>query len=198
MKAVVKHLLLSTFAIIPTIIFLQTAEARDAEQIVDDAGFWFQAAGEGSLKVIDPSLEKARVWLEGQSRFDQGMDHWYQGMIRAAVGYSLSDRATIWAGYTYLPTQNVRYGTRVNGADLSEQDIWPAFRYILPTDFGTFTFRTMWESNFVQGSQIRERPRQLIKFMYPLDSEPRLCLIAWDEAFYRVNSTDWGGKSGFD
>lgn len=163
-----------------------------ADELTEDSGAWMQAVAEGSMEFIDPSWKKGRVWLEGQTRFDHNWDHWYQGMVRTAVGYSLSDRATIWAGYTWLPTQN--YGKDY----IAEQDIWPAFRYVVPTDIGTFTFRTMWETNFLRGDQLRERPRQMIKFMHPFDFEPRLSLIAWDEAFYRVNTTQWGGKSGFD
>lgn len=167
-------------------------QAAQAGELAEDTGAWMQAVGEGSLKIVDPSLEKGRLWLEGQSRFDGNWNHWYQGMVRTAVGYSLSDRATIWAGYTWLPTQNQ------GNPYIAQQDVWPAFRYILPTDIGTFTFRTMWESNFLRGNQVRERPRQMIKFMHPFDFEPRLSFIAWDEAFYRVNTTNWGGKSGFD
>jgi hypothetical protein len=182
---------------------LYQSNAQAVTSLVEDTGAWFQAVGEGSLKAVDPSLEKARVWVEGQSRFDQGMDHWYQGMVRAAAGYSITDRLTVWAGYTYLPTDNLVYskelhGQLVNGQAIGQQDLWPAIRYVLPTDVGTFTFRTMWESNFGLGSQIRERPRQMIKFMHPLEFEPRLSLIAWDEAFYRINTTNWGGASGFD
>jgi hypothetical protein len=197
-KQSIRHKLLLASFLIQPFLFFRSAQAVDQTQLVEDAGAWFQAVGEGSLKGVDPSLDKVRVWVEGQSRFDQGMDHWYQGMIRAAAGYSLTDRLTVWAGYTYLPTQNVKYGTSVNGAPIGQQDVWPALRYILPTEFGTFTFRTMWESNFGLGSQVRERPRQMIKFMHPLAFEPRLSLIAWDEAFYRINTTNWGGKSGFD
>jgi len=163
-----------------------------AGELAEDTGAWLQIVGEGSLAGLDPKWEKGRVWLEGQSRFDGNWEHWYQGMVRTAVGYSLSDRATIWAGYTWLPTQNI------GKSYISQQDVWPAFRYILPTDIGTFTFRTMWETNFLRGDQIRERPRQMIKFMHPFEFEPRLSFIAWDEAFYRVNTTTWGGKSGFD
>jgi len=163
-----------------------------ADELTEDSGAWMQAVAEGSMDFIDPSLKNGRIWLEGQTRFDGNWDHWYQGMVRTAVGYSLSDRATIWAGYTWLPTQN-------QGKDyIAQQDIWPAFRYVLPTEIGTFTFRTMWETNFLRGSQLRERPRQMIKFMHPFEFEPRLSFIAWDEAFYRVNTTTWGGKSGFD
>ncbi len=163
-----------------------------ADDLLQDAGSWLQVVGEGSLKVIDPKLEKGRIWLEGQSRFDDDWNHWYQGMVRAAVGYSLSDRATIWTGYTWLPTQNL------GKAYVSQQDVWPAFRYVLPTDYGTWMFRTMVETNFLKGDDVRIRPRQMIRLTHPLNFEPRLSLIAWDEFFIRANSTQFGGKSGFD
>jgi hypothetical protein len=151
-----------------------------------------QVVGEGSLKALHPSLEKGRIWLEGQSRFDDNWNHWYQGAVRAAVGYSLSDRATIWAGYTWVPTQNI------GKSYVSEQDVWPAFRYVMSTSIGTLSFRTLLESNFLQGDDVRFRPRQMIRLMHPLELEPRLSLIAWDEFFIRVNSTKFGGQSGFD
>jgi Protein of unknown function (DUF2490) len=177
-----------------------------ASTLYEDAGTWVQMVGEGDLGKIDPSLKKARVWIEGQSRYAGGMDYWYQGMVRAAVGYSLSDRATIWAGYTWLPSQAITYP---NGdparkaandplAFVSQQDMWPAFRYILPTEYGNFMFRTMWESNWLVGSQIRERPRQMFKYTLPIAFDNKLSLIAWNETFYRVNSTTYGGKAGFD
>lgn len=162
------------------------------DDIFQDSGSWMQVVAEGSLKAIDPSLEKGRFWVEGQVRFDDNFDHWYQGMVRTAIGYSLSDRATIWAGYTWLPTQNI------GKAFVSQQDVWPAFRYVLPTDMGTFMFRTMIESNFIKGDEVRVRPRQMVKFTHPLEFEPRLNLVAWDEFFIRTNSTQYGGKSGFD
>lgn len=177
------------------VILLQSTipfQAVQAGELVEDSGAWVQVVAEGSLKVIDPSLEKGRLWLEGQTRFDGDFNNWYQGMVRTAIGYSLSDRATIWAGYTWLPTHNI--GKQY----IAQQDVWPAFRYNLPTPIGTFMFRTMWESNFGVGKQIRERPRQMIKFTHPFDFEKRFSFIAWDEAFYRINTTNWGGKSGFD
>lgn len=166
--------------------------SASADDITEDAGSWLQVVGEGSLKAVDPSLAKARIWLEGQSRFNNNWEHWYQGMTRVALGYSLSDRATLWAGYTWLPTQN-------SGKPYaSQQDVWPGFRYVLPAELGTLTLRTLIESNFVQGDQVRVRPRQMIRFLHPLAFEPRLSLIGWDEVFVRVNDTPWGGKSGFD
>lgn len=172
-------------------LFIGTEVMAD-DNLFEDAGSWLQVVGEGSLKTINPNWEKGRVWLEGQSRFDDNWNHWYQGMARTAIGYSLSDRATIWAGYTWLPTQNI--GKHY----VSQQDVWPAFRYVMPTSLGTLSFRTMIESNFLQGSEVRVRPRQMIRFMHPLEAEPRLSLIAWDEFFIRMNTTQYGGQSGFD
>ena len=168
------------------------ASVQANDDLFQDAGSWLQIMGEGSLKFVDPSLEKGRIWLEGQARFDNDWQHWYQGMVRTAIGYQISDRATIWAGYTWLPTQNL------GKAYVSQQDVWPAFRYVLPTDYGTLTFRTMFESNFLQGDDVRFRPRQMIRFMHPFQFEPRLSLITWDEFFVRLNTTKYGGQSGFD
>lgn len=184
-----------TYFLSSTMLLLQATtpfQSAHAGELVEDSGAWMQVVGEGSLKIIDPSLEKGQLWVEGQTRFDGDFNNWYQGMIRTAIGYSISDRATIWAGYTWLPTHNI------GKAYISQQDLWPAFRYNLPTSIGTIMFRTMWESNFGQSEQIRERPRQMIKFSHPFDFEKRLSFITWDEAFYRVNTTNWGGKSGFD
>ena len=142
-----------TVAILCSAGMVTTAESAAAvvqDDLLQDAGAWAQVVGEGSLKAVDPSMEKARIWLEGQSRWDDNFSHWYQGMARAAVGYSLTDRATIWAGYTYLPTQNV------GKPSVAQQDVWPAFRYVLPTSIGTINFRTIIESNFLPGNNNAE------------------------------------------
>lgn len=180
------HLLLAPLLLAPP--------ATADDDLLQDGGSWLQVLGEGSLKVIDPSLEKGRIWLEGQSRWDDDWSHWYQGMARVALGYSINEHMTVWAGYTFLPTHNV------GKTYTAQQDVWPGFRYVLPTEFGTLTLRTLVEINFLpkNGDDVRVRPRQMIRFMHPLKFEPRLSLITWDEVFVRVNSTPAGGQSGFD
>ncbi len=172
-------------------IALALSGGAHADMTTDDWGSWGQVVAEGSLGFIDPGLEKGRLWLEGQMRWDGDWRHWYQGVARAALGYSLSDRATVWIGYSFVPTQNA------GKPYLAQQDVWPGFRYVLPTEFGTFTFRTMLESNFIRGDQVRYQPRQMFRYLRPFDFEPRLSLIAWDEVFVRLNSTPWGGPAGF-
>jgi len=58
----------------------------------------------------------------------------------------------------------------------------------------------MVENNFLpgNGNDVRVRPRQMIRLLHPLEFEPRLSLIAWDEFFIRANSMRAGGQSGFD
>jgi hypothetical protein len=183
---------INRLAVIVSSILVSMANVHAAGILTEEAGSWVQVVAEGSLKAVDPSLEKTRLWVEGQARFNNDFNQFYQGVVRAAIGYSLSDRATIWAGYTWVPTR------QFNKPPVSQQDIWPAFRYILPTEIGTVTFRTMLESTFLKGNEVRFRPRQMVRFVHPLDMEPRLSLIAWDEFFVRFHSTQYGGKAGFD
>ena len=166
------------------LVLLATTASAKAEVTSAGWGSWAQIVGEGDLGFVDPGLKDMRLWLEGQSRWNEDWQHWYQGMARAALGYSLSDRATVWLGYTYLPTQ-------VQGKpSVAQQDLWPAFRYILPTEYGTLMFRTMFETNFIRGDDPRFRPRQMVRFMRPFEFEPRLSLVAWDEFFFdRVEGT---------
>jgi hypothetical protein len=183
-----KSILLVAFLALSTL----TSIGVGSDSLTQDAGSWAQVVGEGSLHFIDPSLDKARIWLEGQSRWDDNWNHWYQGAARIALGYSLSERATVWAGYTWVPTQNL------GKAYVSQQDVWPGFRYVLPTDYGTWMFRILLESNFIRGSAVRLHPRQLIRFAHSFTAEPRLSLIVWDEFMFRVNTTPYGGQAGYD
>ena len=163
-----------------------------AADITTTWGSWAQLVGEGSLGFVDSRLESLRLWLELQGRWNEDWQHFYQGVARAALGYSLSDRATVWLGYNFVPTQ-------LEGKPyFAQQDLFPGFRYIMPTGFGVFMFRTMVDINFIRGDDVRYRPRQLIRYLWPFAFDERLSLVAWDEFFVRVNSTEWGGKAGFD
>ena len=176
-----------------------TISAPPPPGITEAAGFWTQAVGEGNLSSIDDSLSSIRLWVEGQGRFNNSNPYsnmnFYQGMARSAVGYALTDRLTLWAGYTYLPTEN--YGKGYVG----EQDAWPAVRYIFPTKIGTVMLREMVEMRFVRGDAPGIRPRTLAKLIRPFEFEPRLGLVLWDEVFFNANNVTNNpnlGLSGFN
>ena len=176
-----------------------TSAAPPPSGITEAAGFWTQAVGEGNLSSIDDSLSQVRLWVEGQGRFNNSNPNsnmnFYQGMARSAVGYAVTDRLTVWAGYTYLPTEN--YGKGYVG----EQDAWPAIRYIFPTKIGTVMLREMVEMRFVRGDAPGIRPRTMAKLIRPFEFEPRLGLVLWDEVFFNANNVTNNpnlGLSGFN
>lgn len=165
----------------------------------ESTGFWTQVVGEGNLSGLNDRLSSTRLWLESQGRFNNANSmenmNFYQGMIRTAMGYAVTDRLTLWAGYTYLPTENQDQGY------LGEQDAWPAIRYIFPTKLGTVTLREMVEMRFVRGDAPGIRPRTLIKLIHPLEFDPRWGLVLWDEFFFNANNVannPNGGYSGFN
>ena len=186
-------------AVAMTGLALPSPSPASTTEITQAAGFWTQAVAEGNLSSIDENLGHVRLWVEGQARFNNANPmsnmNWYQGMARTALGYAITDRLTIWAGYTYLPTEN--YGKGYTG----EQDVWPAVRYIFPTPLGSVTLREMVESRFVRGDGPGIRSRSLIKLLRPFEFEPRLGLVIWDEAFFNFNNVannPLGGYSGFN
>ncbi len=65
-------ILMMAIAALCSVGMLTPASAVDAlvanDDITQDAGSWAQVVGEGSLKFIDPKLEKGRIWVEGQAR----------------------------------------------------------------------------------------------------------------------------------
>ncbi|MEN9681415.1 MAG: hypothetical protein RLZZ627_1308 [Pseudomonadota bacterium] len=167
--------------------------------ITESAGFWTQAVGEGNLSGLDERLGSVRLWMESQGRFNNANPmenmNFYQGMIRTAMGYAVTDRLTVWAGYTYLPTENYNQGY------VGEQDAWPAIRYIFPSKLGTVTLREMVEMRFTRGDAPGIRPRTLIKLIHPFEFEPRFGLVVWDEFFFNANNVannPNGGYSGFN
>ena len=168
-------------------------------EYVEATGFWSQLVGEGNLSSISPELSQVRLWLEGQARFNHNNPHdnmnWYQGVARAAVGYAITDRLTVWTGYTYVPTQ------LHDKPAIGEQHVWPAARYIFPTQLGTMMLREMLEARFVGRDDPGYRSRTLIRLLHPFEFEPRLSCIVWDEAFFNLNDVPDNllmGTSGFN
>jgi hypothetical protein len=181
------------------LMLIPTLGVATSTEITQAAGFWTQAIAEGNLSEFSENLSSVRLWLEGQARFNNANPmsnmNWYQGMARTALGYAMTDRLTLWAGYTYLPTENHGQGY------IGEQDVWPAVRYIFPSSVGSFTFREMVENRFVRGDVPGIRSRTLLKLIHPFEFEPRMGFVVWDEAFFNINNDPNNpllGYSGFN
>jgi hypothetical protein len=161
----------------------------------DSFGFWNQDLVQGNFGFLDsknPDLKKFKWWAEGQIRVFDQLDRISQGLARSAAGYAINDKITLWAGYTWNPSRFTGH------SDQDEHDLFPAITYVTNTSLGTFSARTMYEARFLQGqSQTTYRYRQLFRFVHPLEFEPRLSLVAWDEIFVNTNKTSWA-ENGFD
>ena len=63
----------------------------------------------------------------------------------------------------------------------------------------TASFRSRLEQRFLEtGDDMGWRFRQLIRLQKECWSCPPVMLVAWDEAFIHLNTTDWGAETGFD
>ena len=102
-----RHWITLVLSFIGGILLLMPALSfASSTEFIEAAGFWTQAVAEGNLSGLSESLADLRLWLEGQGRFNNANPlnnmKWYQGMARTALGYAITDRLTVWTGYTYL------------------------------------------------------------------------------------------------
>ena len=156
-----------------------------------DGRLWLAAIGQGSLGRLDPRLEKWRWWLEGQARFRDDFGTFDQGFPRAALGYTIFPKTAIWLGYAWIRTEPA------SGADSNENRIFQQLTWSRVFDPVTLAARTRLEQRILDtGSATGWRFRQWFKLTVPLWS--RLSLVAHDEVFVHLNSTDWGADSGLD
>ncbi|MCB5187850.1 DUF2490 domain-containing protein [Methylobacillus caricis] len=174
-------LLLSMTALLPLQAHAETEE---------DGRLWLNLTMEGNL-----SAEHKLGWyMELQPRWKDEANHFDQSLIRPAINYKLSDRASVWLGYADVRT-NLAKGTS------HEQRWWQQFLYTFPvTAYGiTLTSRTRLEQrNLDLGDDTGYRVRQLLRASRKLESNPSVSLLLWNELFVNANHTDWGARSGFD
>lgn len=164
-----------------------------AAAVDEDFRIWENVTAIAKLGSIDPSLEKWRLWLEGQGRFRDDGAIADQALGRAGVGYALSDNASVWLGYAHVATFPEAAKTQ------HENRIW---QQVLLTDkatFGDLTSRTRLEQRFIQNvNPVEWRMRQFVRFSHPLWENAPLSVVLWDEVFMRLNTTTPSARFGFD
>lgn len=164
----------------------------DALASRQDFQTWTNITANGSFGLLDPSLKDFRFWMEGQGRFGNDSTTLSQGMIRPGIGYSLSNTASVWLGYAFIPTM-----APFTANDFNENRIWQQFLWTPQTPLGPLTSRTRFEQRFANAPDVAYRFRQLFRLAYPLDFAPGFMLVGWEEYFVNINSTGTF-KAGFD
>jgi hypothetical protein len=188
MKKIVHHALSCSSALM---LFTSSTQA----ELVDDSQLWSNITLNTGLGVVDPRLKNFRFWLDGQGRFGNNFSDLSQGQIRPGLGYSLSDKTTVWLGYVYTFTSSP-FAKR----DFDEHRIWQQFLWTQPTkQWGTLTSRTRLEQRFAEtGNDVAWRVRQMFKISWPIPFNPSFSLVASDEVFVNLSNADWGPNQGLD
>lgn len=133
-------------------------------------------------------------FAEVQPRFGNGarLD---QLLLRGALGWKLSPKATLYQGYAHAVT------AIEGGRDINEERSFQQLNLALGKPLnGELSSRTRleqrWRSN---GSDTGWRLRGMLRYEHPLkaDSDAVNALV-WSEAFIALNDTDWGARGGFD
>ena len=158
-----------------------------------DGGVWFSANTQGVLGDRCAQKPGLRWWFDGHLRYLDDSGGYNQSIIRPALGYAINPNTALWWGYAWineLPT---------SGAPaFNENRMWEQLTWSRKCQRASMLSRTRLEQRFVEtGDDTGWRFRQLFKVDRPLDFQPRLSLVAWDEAFFDLNSTDWGQQGSF-
>lgn len=161
-------------------------------EAIDDTGLWLALFANGKL---NPQEEESpwRWWYDGHVRWFDDFDGFGQTIVRPGVGYKVSERATLWAGYAWIHTEPAA------PSPFDEHRAWQQLTWGHNFEPTTLDLRSRLEERFMEsGSDTGWRFRQMAALRHPLAADLRITLVAWDEVFFHLNDTDWGSKSGFD
>lgn len=161
-------------------------------QTHDDGALWLGYFAQGRLGTDDSGRADLRWWLDAQVRQRDDGEHFDLGIVRPGLGWALTERVSLWAGYAFVPTDPL-------GRDeFVEHRTWQALHWAAPVTGFSLTSRTRLEQRFVEtDGDTGWRLRQMLKVTVPFGADSRLFASVWDEAFFDLDDTDWGQRQGF-
>lgn len=153
-----------------------------------DTQVW--TAGFASGQVAEAS--RLLVWFDGHARFRDSGDQLDVTIVRPGIGWRVSPRLDLWAGYAHVTL-------RRPGPDGEEHRAWQQATYpIAEVAGGRLTGRTRLEQRFREGGDDTGwRLRQFVRWSRPVIG-PNVSIVASNEAFIAFNNTDWGQRDGYD
>ncbi|MBE7526269.1 DUF2490 domain-containing protein [Betaproteobacteria bacterium PRO4] len=184
-------------------------QSATAGRTVEDFQVWGNITAQGNFGFINPDnpdLKKFRWWMEGQGRFGNDASQFTQAIVRPGLGYAITDKIVIWAGYAWTPTAEPLVLKPRHPFD--EHRIWQQVTWADDFSFGKLSLRSRFEQRFfdhdapVSGSNdVAYRFRQLVKLAIPVTMiDPNLSFIVQNEVFVALNTVSNPGfiSRGFD
>ena len=172
------------------LLLCSTPASHATAQVVDDSGLWLAIFGQDDLR---GPKGKWKWWFDGHLRFLEDTDGFNQSIVRPGIGRKIGGNWTAWAGYGWIHTSPIA------GDDYDEHRLWQQLTWFHNLGSWTFALRPRLEQRLVEtGDDLGWRYRQLVRAQRNFPVFPRFSFVAWDEFFYHLNDTDWGGKTGFD
>ena len=168
--------------------------APAAAQTISDERVWWNVTFQERAGTESPW----RWYVEIQGRHRDGVTDFDQLLVRPAVGYDLTSRSSLWAGYGYTPSY-LAVGTPLTGDVLTENRAWQQYLWVGPGLGSTLQWRTRIEERAIEGNdRLAWRFRQFWRLTRPLHPGlGGLTFVAWDEVFVHLNDTT-RTASGFD
>jgi hypothetical protein len=172
--------------------FLSSLLGEAAQGQIQDTGLWLGAFSQGQFNPKGLEDARTRWWFDGNARFLGDEFELFQGVVRPGLGYQLTENQTAWLGYAWI-------GESLPDLSFHENRIWE--QWSLTRDRGdvTMQFRSRLEQRFVSlGDDVGWRYRQMVRVQKPIERNPNLLWVAWDEVFFHLNNTDWGARTGYN
>lgn len=179
------------FVLVLAIVFLGVSRPA-AAQTLDDTGLWFATFGNGEFKSLSED-SPLRWWFDAHYRLRDDSDGFDQSILRPGLGWKFAEEQVLWAGYAWIGN------SPVVGDSFDEHRFWQQWTATPSIGDWTFLHRSRFEQRWLETSDdIGLRWRQMHRAQKTLTNCPQWSLIAWDEAFFHLNDTDWGAEAGFD
>lgn len=129
--------------------------------------------------------------MEVHPRFGEDVSELNQLVVRPVLGYQLTERWSIWQGYTWVGTYRPRFSEEHH----SIQQL--IYRRPFPS-FELFS-RFMLEERVIGGADgTGVRARALVRVDVPIPRAPEWAFVLYNEILVNVNSVRNGPREGFD
>ena len=156
---------------------------------IEDGHYWFALNTQGQLPAQNWS------WMfDVHQRFRDEGAHADLFLIRTGVSYQINPKTSIGLGFDHV----VNHPAGKEASD--ENRLWQQIGYKFDPILGVnIASRSRLEQRWREGGDdTAYRFRQMIKATIPLDINPKLSIVAYDELFINLNKTDWGINRGND